>query len=211
MTGSISDIYDIITEKETGAQSAAYKEKMLHPVPETKVVDRDKFIIEACKDKVVIDIGCTGTNSPTQLHQAILKVGKEVWGIDKEKCDTPHFIEMDVEMGDFNSITVKPDVVICGELLEHLSNAGLFMTNLKAFACPIIITVPNALTIAGYKHIDKHVENVSKDHVAYYSYTTFKELARRHDFKITEFWWYNGKPLIAEGLVFVVEKENGNS
>jgi len=204
---SISDIYDIISDVRTAQQREQYEEKMLHPIPETKAVDRDKFIVEACKDKVVIDVGCTGSNSPTQLHQEILEVGKEVWGVDRDKCDTPNFIQMDVETGDFGSISVKPDIVICGELLEHLSNPGLFMDKLRVFECPIVITVPNALSILGYKHINKSVENVNKDHVAYYSYTTFKELARRYQFKITEFWWYNGKPLISEGIVFVIEGE----
>jgi len=49
------------------------------------------------------------------------------------------------------------------------------------------------------------IENVNRDHVAYYSYWTLHELVTRYGFEITEWHWYNGRPLFAEGLIFWVK------
>ena len=52
---------------------------------------------------------------------------------------------------------------------------------------------------------------VNPGHVCYYSYWTFTTLAVKHGWKIVEWYWYNGKPLTAEGMIFVMRCKNGKS
>jgi hypothetical protein len=67
---------------------------------------------------------------------------------------------------------------------------------------PVILTTPNARSIAGYKWGDRGTECVNKDHVAWYSYHTLKTLIERHGFELRFWGWYNGEPYTAEGLIF---------
>ena len=202
---NISDVYAEICNPNL--HSKAYQEKMIHEIPiDATVVKREEFIVERCKDKVVYHLGCIGP-----LHSMIEKEAKEAWGFDKldNNENIKNYVQIDFEKTAFPIGIPKPEIIICGELLEHLSNPGMLLDNLH-FDCPIIVTAPNAFSSIGWEWVTKkQLENVNKDHVAYYSYWTLKTLLERHNFDIKEFYWYNGLPIIAEGLVFVVENKNG--
>jgi hypothetical protein len=49
------------------------------------------------------------------------------------------------------------------------------------------------------------VENVNKDHGAWYSWKTLTTLLERHGFTIREFYWYGGDGPTAQGLIMVVD------
>jgi hypothetical protein len=96
------------------------------------------------------------------------------------------------------------ELIICGEVLEHLSNPGYFLMFMRKTypTIPVIFTVPNAFNEAGFDWLLRRGrENVNADHVCYYSYATIKELLRRAGYTIRRFAWYRGKPYVAEGLI----------
>lgn len=184
---SIEALYREITSQ---GPTAEYVAKQLHPIPYAKVVDRIEFIAGKVKGKAVLDIGSSG------LLRDVLKEVCKLTGIDK---DAGSDIRCDVEFepmpeGDY-------DIVVAGEILEHLSNPGMFLDNLKRYSCPIIITVPNAFS---HNSGRTGTENVNPEHVAWYSFNTLKALVERHGYKVDEWYWQNGKPYTAEGLIFVV-------
>jgi hypothetical protein len=90
-------------------------------------------------------------------------------------------------------------------VLEHLTNPGYFLQQLRVLGAPIIITVPNAFSEAGRHWAAQARECVNVDHVAWYSWRTLKTLVERCGYEVREWYWYNGQPRFAEGLVFVVE------
>src|SRR3990172_4625529 len=59
------------------------------------------------------------------------------------------------------------------------------------------------------------IEHLSNpEHVAYYSWHTLKVLVERHGYGIVEWYWYNGEPGTAEGLIFnltLPSKNDGTS
>ena len=170
-----------------------YIEKQLHPIPDTKAVNRVEFIVSQCKGKKVLDIGSSG------FLRGILKPICELTGIDKQATSD---IQCDVEKdpmpdGEF-------ELIVAGEILEHLSNPGMFLDNLKKYSCPIIITVPNAFSDNSGR---TGIENVNPEHVAWYSYNTLKTLMERHGYEVTEWYWQHGQPYTAEGLIFVVRRK----
>ncbi len=185
------NIYKILTEP-----SPEYAAKMLHPVPDTESVDRTIWLVKELKGKRVLHFGSAGP-----LH-GILKQVAEMYGADREgNCDFALDVETDpLPDGEY-------DYILCGEILEHLSNPGVFLEKLKQYDCPIIITVPNAFSETGFFWLKKGAENVNKEHVAYYSYTTLKVLIERHGYREIGFYWYNGEPLFAEGLIFVIRRQ----
>lgn len=183
--------------------------KQLHAVPDAPVVQRETFILERCRDKVVLDIGASGP-----MHDGIVKVAKFCYGIDAaretlEAEQGPNWHNEYMDLDEFDAQIPRwwdVEIVVCGEVIEHLSNPGFFLERLReAYKCQTIITVPNAFAEAGRKSLERGVENVNREHVAYYSYQTLKELVTRHGYSIVDFAWYNGRPKFSEGLIFVVE------
>lgn len=209
MTGArcktINDVYDHL--HEMGQHDSAYWDKQMHKIPDAKVMDRGEYIIGFCKDKIVLDIGASGV-----LHEALKQCTTKLYGIDKEGTPSNTFRIFNLDQDclfDPNAHVSEAypllfegvEVVLCAETLEHLSNPGKFLYALRKTYpdIPLLITVPNA---GGCKIRNKY-ENVNRDHVAWYSYTTLKELLRRYGYKIEQFYWYNGKPYTAEGLIVV--------
>src|SRR5574343_763015 len=95
------------------------------------------------------------------------------------------FFFNDTATTEIYTLSLHDALPICGEVIEHLINPGQFLMQLHAAKCPIIVTVPNAFGSAGMKCIrNTGYENVNKDHVAYYSYGTFRVLAQKCRFSI---------------------------
>jgi hypothetical protein len=184
-------------------RSPEYTARMMHDVPETDVVDRAAFVLARCRDKCVLHVGASG-----KLHEAILATAATVWGIDRAdngeeivRCDLD-----DVRAGlpEFPGV----NVVVCGEVIEHLGNPLHFLKRLRAAypGVPVIVTVPNAFADIGRKHMADGVENVHVGHFCWYSWRTLKTLVESAGYKVNEFYWYgHGRPGFTEGLVFVCE------
>src|SRR5690606_33526523 len=110
------------------------------------LVQRVDLILEACAGKSVLHLGCT--NYPyTQdaiekdmlLHHHIEKVAGELYGFDydQEGLDilaadgTANLFQDDLE--DLGSVPLdrKFDVIIAGEMIEHMVNPGLFLKAIR--------------------------------------------------------------------------------
>ena len=83
----MNDIYKLQEQvQQMGGLSAAYWDKMMHPVPSAEVVDRELFLLERTKDKVVLDIGGTG-----QMGEAISMVAMDYYCLDT--VDKPDHVD----------------------------------------------------------------------------------------------------------------------
>lgn len=190
-------IYDLIAKPDP-----AQVEKMTHPIPPARLVEREIYLLVQAKDRVVLDIGATGP-----MHDAILEVAKKCYGIDIIEKSEDNYFRVDLDTADALPDLPGLEVVIAGEVLEHLSNAGHFLDLLKPYHCPIVLTTPNAFAEVGAIHVRKGIEHVNKEHVSYYSFQTLSVLVKRHGYKILDWCWYNGKPdrpQLAEGLVCLI-------
>lgn len=185
-----------------GRFTPEYYQKMMHEVPEAPVVDRIEFILAHCKGKKVLNLGsCSG-----DLHDKIGLVSLAITGVDK-RAEADIVLDLDHAPEELpRPMTSITNMIVAGEIIEHLSNPGRLLTMLRGFHCPLLVTVPNAFSEAGRQTmLSRNIENVNSDHVAWYSYWTLKTLVERFGFAVKEFAWYGGKPLTAEGLIFVVE------
>lgn len=195
MTVTLDDLRD-----NASGPSPEYAAKQLHRVPDAPTVDRRAFILDRCRGKVVLDIGASGP-----MHQAIEEAAGKCYGIDRD--DSPGVVGVNLDSYPV-PLPYWDDVemVVCGEVIEHLSNPGHFLQALwLTYKSPVIITVPNAHSHSGLRSLERGIENVNIDHVAWYSYRTLKTLLTRVGYEIKEFYWYNGKPRFAEGLIVVAE------
>lgn len=196
------------------AHSPEYVAKMLHEVPESETVDRTVFILKRVAGKRVLEFGASGP-----MHDGIVKAATFVLGVDRENApgvvgfDLDSVVEprLPPEHDDNVAALSRPnppfDLIVCGEVIEHLSNPGWFLKRLRQQyeGVPLLVTVPNAFSEVSRQHMKGGTENVNRDHVAWYSYTTLTTLLARAGYVIRENYWYTGNPYTAEGLIVVAE------
>lgn len=207
---TIDALRESLAKPTPQVRTPEYVAKMMHDVPETTVVDRQKFILERTTGKRVLEFGASG-----QLHELIRAQASAYLGVDRVAGDRVVAFDLDdvswkslpgsAHYNDAN--VIAPEAIVCGEVLEHLANPGWFLQRLhRQFAdVPIIVSVPNAFCHAAAVHMQDGIENVNIDHVSWLSYRTLRTLLERYGYVIDVFHWYNGEPLTAEGLIVVAK------
>ncbi len=206
---SLSDIHADLDDLRTLGVDDAYRTKQLHRIPEAPVVDRVQVILEASRGKRVLHLGCGWPPSP--LHQAIAPVASEVIGVDIAApfVTDQHIFRVDLDAQPDLLPQRTYDVIIAGEILEHLVNPGNLLRALRRLfpTTTVIVSVPNAFSSAAGSWVAQGIENVNRDHTAWYSWTTLHVLVAKCRYRMLNCAWYGGEPYTAEGLVGIIEPE----
>jgi 2-polyprenyl-3-methyl-5-hydroxy-6-metoxy-1,4-benzoquinol methylase len=164
---------------------------------------RINIIKEFVKDKKVLDIGCIQHNwqqylNKDWLHNQIIKYAKEVKGIDYLKKDViilqkKGFNIIHANAEDFN-LNEKFDVIIAGELIEHLFNVGRFLDSVKKHMhnkSELILTTPNAFTLGNIFRIFKGLFKIetedNQERTHWYDKQTLLNTLKRKNFEIISF------------------------
>ncbi len=206
MSRTANSVAELLQEVGSyGHHSADYFERMMHKIPPAPVVKRTESILKNCKDKRVVNFG----SAKGTLHENIKAVAKSVFGVDKiEPADL--LVDLDDEFCPLHGLPCA-DVYVCGEIIEHLANPGIFLKKLRwtmtkegEKGARLIITVPNALASVLVHHAKNGIENCNIDHVAFYTWRTLETLLGRYGFTIEDRAYYEGRPVFAEGLIAVV-------
>jgi SAM-dependent methyltransferase len=182
-----------------------------------KLIQRVEFIKEACRGKKVLHLGCTdypftekAIASDMLLHFKLAEIAGQLYGFDFDqagldilrKRGVGNLYRADLEKLDEVDLNEKFDVIIAGEMIEHLSNPGLFLRGVRRFMkadTKLVITTINAyggLRFALYSLRGKGGtnESVHPDHVSYYSYSTLNLILKRENFIVREFYFYDIGP-----------------
>jgi len=179
-----------------------------------EIVHRVEFIRNVCKGKKVLHLGCTNypytretIKDNSLLHFELDKIAAELYGFDFDQAGidilkengAQNLYRADLEKLDEVELDEKFDVIIAGEMIEHLSNPGLFLRGIKRFMNPdtnLVITTINAYSgmrfgiyfLRGKGGVN---EPVHPDHVAYYSYSTLRLIIEREGLKVDNFLFYD--------------------
>lgn len=178
------------------------------------LVDRVTFLKEKCVGKKVLHLGCTdypftqeAIDNNRLLHFELAEIVDELYGFDFDEKGieilknhgVKNIYKADLE----NLDKVEPDetfdVIVAGEMIEHLSNPGLFLKGIQRFMSKdtkLLITTINAYMgmrfwIYGLRGRGGSFEPVHPDHVAYYSFSTLNLILKRENLKVEEFLFYN--------------------
>ena len=154
------------------------------------------------KNKAVLDIGCVE-------HDIRNKNKKRIWVHDFLKEHTKHVIGIDILKKDIEILkkqgydiyyqnaetfkfNKKFDVIFAGELIEHLSNPGLFLEKCRKHLKKnglLILTTPNAFglhrLIRSFLKLNSNTP-VNNEHTAWFSPTVMATLLGRYGFKIVK-------------------------
>ena len=179
-----------------------------------ELVQRLDLIRELCSGKRVLHLGCTNypytevaIENNMLLHFELEAVAAELYGIDYDQNGidilnargTQNIYLADLEKLDELSLNDSFDVIVAGEMIEHLNNPGLFLQGIRRFMredSVLLITTISAycgMRFFWYGLRGKRGKNepVHPDHVAYYSYSTLSLLLKRHDLQIERFLFYD--------------------
>ena len=181
---------------------------------EFELVQRVDFIKKACVGKKVLHLGCTNypytkesLDNNILLHYEIGEVAKELYGFDFDQKGIDVLVESggknlflaDLEKLEDVQLDETFDVIVAGEMIEHLSNPGLFLKGIQRFMnarTNLVITTINAYSamrfmIYGLRGRGGALEPVHPDHVAYYSYKTLSLAVERENLRVREFLFYD--------------------
>jgi SAM-dependent methyltransferase len=154
----------------------------------------------------VLDCGCVSHKvsddeewwSYLWLHEQICKVARECLGVDYEKAEVEKLKKKGYNVKVANVETMDLgrtfDVVVAGELIEHLANPGLFLErankHLKKDGM-LILTTPNVFSPSFIiRRIFNRDLHVNEEHVAYYDVQTLNQLLTRYNFELEDVYWH---------------------
>lgn len=167
-------------------------------------VDRIPFVVAACRGRTVLDLGAMDETAfaakrgrGTWMHEEIAKVATRVVGVDAS-ADVPEdglrtAPNAVIQRGDIMDLgswlaarDFSPDVVIAGEIVEHLPNPLQFLRSLGACerlrGCELVLTTPNATALHNVLVGLLSRESTHKDHLCILSYKTLNTLCARAGF-----------------------------
>jgi len=171
----------------------------MHVLPKLMVVEREQFLISKCIGKRILHLGAVDfyMGGVCGLHRKLMDVADSLIGIDIDSNGielaktegVENIYCADLEKLQELNINATVDTIVAGEVIEHLSNVGLFLEGIKKFFNPnteMILTTPNAFSFHRFFFSLRRFEYVHPDHTCYYSYRTLRYLLQRHGFVIRE-------------------------
>lgn len=157
----------------------------------------EKFV----SNKDVLDIGCVDHefDNSNSLHNFICSKAKSCIGIDIEREQIQKMVDKGYECyyadaENFN-LGKKFDVIVAGELIEHLFNPGNFLNSVKKHMRKdsiFILTTPNPFF---FKYILGAIfsnnPGIRDDHTCLFDVYTLSYFLDSHGFKIIDSYWIN--------------------
>jgi SAM-dependent methyltransferase len=162
--------------------------------------DKNKEIIRFCSDKSVLDLGFVDHDENYEarsdwLHKRIRKVAKGLVGVDIDKRAVKILKKKgyDVRFADVENFRLgkKFEVVVAGDLIEHLRNVGQFMNCVKRHLQKkgtIILTTPNCLSLSNWIELVffGRVKYINQEHTHWYDENTLRKVLSDSGFSVKE-------------------------
>lgn len=167
-------------------------------------VDRVGFFVDRCRGKKVLDLGCVqhsvkwATTSPNWLHKKLYDVASYVLGIDYLKPDVDKLRKLGYNI--INGDVTKPlhlaekfDVIISGNLIEHLANFEGFFNNLRDWLSSggeVLISTANPFYMDQYFYSAfKNSITINPEHTCWIDPIALNQLAERFGFTTSEIYF----------------------
>jgi hypothetical protein len=159
--------------------------------------------------KKVLHVGCADHNPETiarkrrdgrWLHDTLLSSAAICYGVDIDRRSVDYITgELGIDhVHCANLLEEAPawlgdhhwDLVVCGELVEHIDNPVAFLAalhaRLRGRATQCAITVPNAFYYRHAALARRGIEHINTDHRFWFSPFTIAKVARRAGFQLDE-------------------------
>lgn len=169
------------------------------------VSDRWDVIKDLVAGKSVLDLGCVDHEAQKEegrdwLHRKIRQAARSVTGVDRaaEEVVRLRAKGYNVLQGDVETLDLGQsfDVVVAGNIIEHLSNPGRFLAAVRRHLVPgglFVLTTDNCYGLRSLKAVtffDRVRPN--KEHTLAFEEEVLRQLLERHGFQVADFCYYNG-------------------
>lgn len=159
-----------------------------------KPVDRLAYVAGLCRGKRVLDLGCLDATAlskretPHWLHRRIAAVATSVIGIDNaDEVPEAGLVTAPnarIVRGDATDPSVARDdvdIIVAGELIEHLEAPLTFLRRLKEYypGAELVITTPNGVAFANTLLGTIRREAQHPDHVQLFTFKILNTLFAR--------------------------------
>jgi 2-polyprenyl-3-methyl-5-hydroxy-6-metoxy-1,4-benzoquinol methylase len=177
----------------------------LERIPIGRPIYRIAYLANACRGKTVLDLGALDetafqnkTGHGTWLHEEIAKVSAQVIGLDSSALIPPdglrtarNAVIRSADIKDIESLlaaaNIAPDVVVAGELIEHLENPLDFLRCLRAVprlrGKRLLLSTPNATAAHNCLIALSNRESTHHDHLCILSFKTLNTLMSRSGYE----------------------------
>jgi len=180
-----------------------------------KAQNRLNYLDEITKNKTVIHVGCVDhlplieekRTKNIWLHERLDKSSSKCLGIDineegisylQNKLGYTDVLQMDILTDEIPSEIQKQnwDYMIMGEILEHVDNPVLFLSELrKKFSSSVnclILTVPNAFRYTNFVYGLKNIEFINSDHRFWFTPYTLAKVCSMAGFSVESYYLCQG-------------------
>lgn len=181
----------------------------VHRLPKARLVDRVEALRAIVAGRSVIDLGfvdegqmASKRGRGTWLHEVVAAAARELVGVDADADGVRRARALgfrahvaDVEDADsLARLALEPaEVVLAGELLEHLDRPGGFLAAVRQLVAPggsLVLTTPNAHALTNVLGGLAGRELVNPDHVAWLSWRTLETLLSRNGWSLESIAYY---------------------
>jgi predicted TPR repeat methyltransferase len=167
--------------------------------------DKVEELVRLCRGRRVLHLGCVGeTEADTQtrvamarhlLHWQLTQVANVV-GVDYAEDVVLEYRRLgvfdNIVVGNVESLAEVDihgtfDVVVAGDIIEHLSNPGLMLDGIQRFCrsdTNLIINTPHTHSLPGYLRFLLGRYREGEDHVMGFNAMMLTTLLRRHGFEV---------------------------
>jgi hypothetical protein len=209
------DIYEIYEDFLTGKELDVGRR--FHDVSLSTIVDRLRYLEQRCKGKKVLHLGCLDHSdiiperikNKTWLHSIISQVSDVCVGIDINS-EAHELVRREFGIKNIQLLDLsKPlesselsvfrnnewDLILCPEMLEHLTNHQQLLENLRMFSgrdTTLIITVPNAFQFQNFINALRGFETINSDHKYWFTFYTLSRLLTANGWTPRQLVYYNG-------------------
>lgn len=179
----------------------------MHRLPRARGVDKEEYLKEAVRDLSVVHVGFWGLADPTRrealegvwLHAELAKTAKCLIGLDidplgVEEARSAGFAAYAVDCRDplgIKELGVHGELVLAGELIEHLDSPGQFLEAMHYLGDTLILTTPCATSLISFTLALVHREGINPGHVALYSWYTLTNILQQHGWGVREVLVYH--------------------
>jgi 2-polyprenyl-3-methyl-5-hydroxy-6-metoxy-1,4-benzoquinol methylase len=173
------------------------------PIRLEAYVSRMELFSAACRGRKVLHLGCSSgryiqdrITRGTFLHEILSKQASHLAGLDLDKDSLATMTSLgytnlyhgNAEELDHSGIHDHFEVIVAGDLLEHITRPGSFLDSAKGLLSPggqLILSTNNAFGLHYQikRWLGRYEEHF--EHVCFYSPETLVHLFERHGYRVT--------------------------
>lgn len=177
-----------------------------HRLPRGRPVERHEALIEAARGRRVVHVGFVDELMASKiaqevwLHARLATVATSLVGLDSSeegvaaaRAEGYEAFVVDAQSAEaVRALGLPPaDVVIAGEIIEHLDAPGPFLRAMREAAPELVLTTPNAYRLLNFLGPISGSELVHPDHTSWQSPSTLRTLLERAGWKVERISYYH--------------------